>query len=71
MFDLKEEEALRLQEQPGFLHLIYKIIEYIAMYSTQSAAGLLTCSHQANMRMRSHRLLRLDDNKSAASCQHA
>ena len=70
MFDLKEEEALRLQEQPGFLHLIYKI-EYIAMYSTQSAAGLLTCSHQANMRMRSHRLLQLDDNKSAASCQQA
>ena len=32
----------------------------------------LPCSHQAvRIRMRSHRLLRLDDNKSAASCQQA
>ena len=30
-----------------------------------------TCDHQADIRMRSHRLLRLDDNKSAASCQQA
>ena len=30
-----------------------------------------TCCHQADIRMRSHRLLRLDDNKSAASCQQA
>ena len=27
------------------------------------------CCHQADIRMYSHRLLRLDDNKSAASCQ--
>ena len=45
MFDLKEEEALRLQEQPGFLHLIYKIIEYNTMYSTQSVTDSLPCSH--------------------------
>ena len=37
----------------------------------KSAAGLLPCSHQADMRMRSHRLLPLDDDKSAASCQQA
>ena len=37
----------------------------------KSAAGLLPCSRQADIRMRSHRLLRLDDNKSAASCQQA
>ena len=37
----------------------------------RSAAGLLTFGHQADIRMRSHRLLRLDDNKSAASCQQA
>ena len=36
-----------------------------------SAAGLLPCCHQADIRMRSHRLLRLDDNRSAASCQQA
>ena len=30
-----------------------------------------SCDHQAGIRMRSHRLLRLDDNKSAASCQQA
>ena len=41
-----------------------------ASYS-KSAADLLPCSHQADIRMRSHRLLRLDDNKSAASCQQA
>ena len=35
---------------------------------SKSAADLLPCSHQADIRMRSHRLLRLDDNKSAASC---
>ena len=34
-------------------------------------AGLLLCSYQADIRMRSHCLLRLDDNKSAASCQQA
>ena len=38
---------------------------------SKSAAGLLTCCHQADIRMHSHRLLRLDDNKSAASCQQA
>ena len=31
----------------------------------------VTCGHQADIRMRSHRLLRLNDNKSAASCQQA
>ena len=35
------------------------------------AAGLLHYSHQADVRMRSHGLLRLDDNKSAANCQQA
>ena len=30
-----------------------------------------SCDHQADIRMRSHRLLRLDDNKSAVSCQQA
>ena len=38
---------------------------------TKPAAGLLPCCHQADIRMRSHRLLRLVDNKSAASCQQA
>ena len=33
----------------------------------KSAAGLLSCSHQADVRKRSHLLLRLDDNNSAAS----
>ena len=38
----------------------------------KSAPSSLPCSHQAErIRMRSHRLLRLDDNKSAASCQQA
>ena len=34
-------------------------------------AGFLPGSHQADIWMRSHRLLWLDDNKSAASCQPA
>ena len=34
---------------------------------SKSAAGLLLCCHQVDIRMRLHRLLRLDDNKSAAS----
>ena len=38
---------------------------------SESAAGLLPCCHQADIRMRSHCLLRLDDNTSAASCQQA
>ena len=33
--------------------------------------ALLPYSHQADTRMRSHRLLQLDDNKSASSCQQA
>ena len=37
---------------------------------SKSAAGLLPCCHQADIRMRSHRLLRFDDNKSVACCQH-
>ena len=36
-----------------------------------SAAVLLPCCHQADIRMRLRHLLRLDDNKSAASCQQA
>ena len=39
--------------------------------AAKSAAGLLPCSHQVDVRMRSHRLLRLGDNKLAASCQRA
>ena len=44
---------------------------YIAIHSqkgtscSKSVAGLLPCSHQANIRMRSHRLLQLDDNNSS------
>ena len=38
---------------------------------SKSAVGLLPCSHQADIRMCSHCLLRLDDNKSAESCEHA
>ena len=38
---------------------------------SKSAVGLLPCSHQDDIRMRSYRLLRLDDNKSAARCQQA
>ena len=38
---------------------------------SKSAISLLPRCRQADMRMRSHRLLRLDDNKSAASCQQA
>ena len=38
---------------------------------SKSATGLLPYSHQADIRMSSHCLLRLDDNKSAASCQQA
>ena len=38
---------------------------------SKSAVGLLPCCHQADIRMRSHRLLRFDNNKSAASCQQA
>ena len=43
--------------------------------NAQVAASLLQacclCSHQDDIRIRSYRLLRLDDNKSAASCQQA
>ena len=38
---------------------------------SKSAAGLLPCCHQADIRMRSQRLVLLDGNKSTASCQHA
>ena len=36
---------------------------------SKSAAGLLPCCHQVDIRRRSHRLLRLDDKKFAASWQ--
>ena len=35
------------------------------------AVGLFPCSHQADIKMNSHRLFRFDDNKPAASCQQA
>ena len=35
----------------------------------KSAVGLLPCCHQADIRMRSHHLFRLHDNKFAASCR--
>ena len=37
----------------------------------QVCCRLVACSHQADIRMRWHRLLRLDTNKSASSCQQA
>ena len=42
----------------------------IASCSKSAAAGSPS-SNQADIRMHLHRLLRLDDNQSAASCQHA
>ena len=60
--------------------MVWKLITITIQYGlhrqkrascTKSAADLLPCCHQADLRMRSHRLLRLDDNKSAASCQQA
>ena len=35
------------------------------------AVGLFSCNHKAAIEMRSRRLLWLDDDKSAANCQHA
>ena len=38
---------------------------------SKSAVGLLPCCYKTDIRMRSHRLLRLDGYKFAASCQQA
>ena len=38
---------------------------------SKSAAGLLSCSHQGDISIRSHCLFRRYGNKSAASCQQA
>ena len=54
--------------------MVYPNIEYYCITQencSKSAAGLLPCCHQADIRMRSHRLLRFDDKKSAANCQQA
>ena len=56
------------------IRLLYSYTGYTQPESTsysKSVAGLLPCCHQANIKMRLHRLLQLDDNKSAASCQLA
>ena len=50
---------------------IYGVHSQKRVSCRKSAAGLLPCCHQIDIRMRSHRLLRLDDNKSAASCEQA
>ena len=44
---------------------------YFVVIFNKAYIMLLPCCHQADIRMRSHRLLQLDDNKSAASCQQA
>ena len=44
---------------------------YTVSIYTARVAGLLPGSHQGDVRMRSRRLLWLDDNKSAACCQQA
>ena len=54
-----------------FEHVTFGLHSKKRANCNKSAAGLLPCSHQDDIRMRSHRLLRLDDNKSAASCQQA
>ena len=55
------------------LRLISKDInraEHECIYlGTALPAGLFQCFHPADNRMRSHRLLRPDDNRSVASCQ--
>ena len=60
-FGLKENDCQELTNSP--LHQVY--------LCSKSAGCLLLGSHQADIRMRSHCLLRLDDNKSTASCQQA
>ena len=47
-----------------------KVVNYRARLG-KSAAGLLPCCRQVLIRMNSNRLLRLDDNKSAAGLQQA
>ena len=56
----------------NWLNLVFlKVHSQKPASCSKSPAGLWPCSHQADIRMRSHRLLRLDDNKSSASCQQA
>ena len=56
---------------PFPLKTVSELHSQIRTSYSKSAAVLLPRSRQANIRMHSHRLLRLDDNKSAASCQQA
>ena len=81
------ENVLESQELPSLLSVVrfefipvdylYNIVQHHPVHNQKrascikSAAGLLPCCHQADIRMRSHCLPRLDDNKSAASCQQA
>ena len=70
--------AVLLSQQPiEVLHVIPKIqLHALTQPETRKLQQVCcrlaaSCDHQADIRMRSHRLLRLDDNNSAASCQQA
>ena len=46
-------------------------LDYIIRNAQVAPNRLLPCSHHTDIRMRSRRLLRLDDNKYTAHCQQA
>ena len=64
----KELSCFRCLDGTLFVHPVVHSQKHASCI--KSAAGLLPCSHQADIRMRSM-LLQLDDNKSTANCQHA
>ena len=63
--------VLRPITKHDHFRLIFTLHSQKRASCSKSAPGLLPCSHQADIRMRLHCLLRLDDKKSAASCQQA
>ena len=67
---------LSCRHHAGSVHCLFPIVTSLErsqkrVSCSKSAAGLLPFCHQADIRMRSHRLLLLDGNKSASSCQQA
>ena len=73
ILDNKEKLCLACNQKYGHAKIItavhYRSRTEPEMRKMQQV--LLPCCHPDDIRMRSHRLVRLDGNKSAASCQQA
>jgi hypothetical protein len=71
LWNCRNKSTLKFVKKRGCMYICYAVHSQTRTRKLQQVCYRLdrTCDHQADIKMRSHRLLRLDNIKSVASCQ--